>query len=330
MQKTAILFTVLFVLTLAACNQTPPEPPATGPEDAWDTRAPLLSPTSEHAVAELDGKLYVIAGNTDGGGTVAEIFEAATDRWTLTNPLPLAVNHNMAAAASGKIYSFGGQAATGTDSPFVDSVFDYDPVMGQWTSRAPLPEARSAGGTAVIDSVIYVAGGRPPRGNDSASYDPATDTWTSLPDLPSQRNHLAVAGINGKVYVAGGRLGPGSADPMTDVLEIFDPVTNEWSEGARMPVVRGGITGVVANGCLHVFGGEGNQSAPDKMFSQHDVYNPVADSWTSLPDMPVPVHGITGGGFLNGLIHLPGGARGQGGRDRTTLLQVYKPSQTCE
>lgn len=296
--------------------------------DRWGQAAPMLEAISEQAVAQLDGKIYAVAGNAETG-TVAhvQVYDLATDAWEWTAPLPVAVNHNMAAAANGKIYVFGGQAS-GTDSAFIDSTFEYDPAARQWRERAPLPIARSAGAAVVVDGKIYVVGGRPPRGNDFAVYDPAADTWTRLPDMPTQRNHLAAAAIGGKIYVAGGRLVPGSRGPMTDAVEIFDPATNAWSRGRPMPTVRGGVNGVAANGCLHVFGGEGNADAANGMFPQHEVYNPAADAWTKLPDMPIPVHGVTGAGFHNGIIYLPGGAGARGGGDRKDLLQTYRPAQT--
>ena len=318
------------IVLLLSCSQPQAQDsPAAG---EWGRRASLLEPVSEQAVAELDGKIYVIAGITNDRGTVAtvQVYDSATDSWTLTAPLPVAVNHNMAASANGKLYVFGGQTAGAQgSSSFVDSVFEFDPDTGQWTPRTPLPMARSAGATAVVDGKIYVPAGRPPRGHDFAVYDPVADSWTSLPDLPTQRNHLAAAAIDGKIYVAGGRFGPGFSSEVTDILEIFDPVSGQWSEGARMPVPRGGINGVMANGCLHVFGGEGNQNDPSGMFSDYDVYNPVTNSWTQFPPMPIPVHGVTGGGFLNGLIYLPGGATGPGGSGRSDLLQVYRPLMTC-
>jgi N-acetylneuraminic acid mutarotase len=297
----------------------------------WGKRASLVEEVSEHAVAELNGKIYVIAGNTNNGGTVAtvQVYDVATDRWTLTNPLPIAVNHNMAAAANGKLYSFGGQTASATSSPFTDAVYAYDPATGQWSARAPMPTKRSAGATAVINGKIYVAGGRPPQGHDFAVYDPAADAWTRLPDLPTQRNHLAVAAINGKVYVAGGRFEAGNTAPMTDILEIYDPATNRWSQGARMPTVRGGINGLVANGCFHVFGGEGNAPDPKGIFHEHEAYDPATNAWTELADMPIPVHGVTGAAFLNGLIYLPAGAAARGGGERSKLLQVYRPAMAC-
>ena len=97
-----------------------------------------------------------------------------------------------------------------------------------------------------------------------------------------------------------------------------------------MPKARGGINGVAANGCLHIFGGEGNVGVSNGLHPEHDVYNPVSNTWTSLAPMPVPVHGVTGAVFLNGLIYLPGGGTSQGGNSGGLQHQVYRPDVICK
>jgi len=257
------------------------------------------------------------------------VYDFATDRWALGPALPQPVNHHMAAAANGKIYVFGGQSDSPTASPFVDTTFEFDPATQKWRTLWPMPTARSAGSTAVINGKVYVAGGRPPRGHDFAVYDPFNDKWTTLPDLPTARNHLVVTAIDAKVFVVGGRFEAGAASPMTDVVEVFDPATQKWSTAASMPGKRGGINGILARGCLHVFGGEGNRDAENGMFPWHDVYDPIANKWTRQPDMPIPVHGVTGLAVSNNVIYLPGGAKGQGGAGRSDLLQTYRPAMIC-
>ena len=75
--------------------------------------------------------------------------------------------------------------------------------MGQLGPARRDATARSAGAAAVIGNLIYVAGGRPPRGQDFAVYNTVTDQWTTLPVLPTGRNHLAAAAIGGRIYVVG-------------------------------------------------------------------------------------------------------------------------------
>jgi N-acetylneuraminic acid mutarotase len=304
-------------------------PPAAG---EWGRRAELPEANSEMAVAELDGKIYVIGGYPASRETVGtvQVYDAATDRWSLTTPLPAPLNHEMAVAVGGLVYVIGGQSTSAGSGSYVDTVYAYDPADATWRQRARMPTARSAGVAAVIGGKIYVAGGRPPRGADFAVYDPVADRWETLPDLPTQRNHLAGAAIGGKLYVVGGRFEGGFNSPVTDVVEVFDPATRAWSTVAPMPTRRGGINGIAAYGCLHVFGGEGNTADPSGLFDQHEVYDPRSNTWTRLPPMPTAVHGVTGLAFIDGWIHLPGGGIRQGGSSGSTLHQVYRPAMRCQ
>ena len=300
----------------------------------WADRAALPEPNSEFAVGQLGDRIYVVGGYPSTRITVAtvQVYDAGKDAWTLATPIPQPLNHPMAATVGGKLYVIGGQATAfgrADSARFLDTVFIYDPATEAWTRGAPMPTARSSGAVAAIDGKIYVAGGRPPHGHDFAVYDPAADSWTVLPDLPTQRNHIAAAAIGGKLYVVGGRFGAGFRSEMTDALEVYDPATGSWSARAPMPTVRGGINGIAANGCLHVFGGEGPGAGPDGVFAQHEVYDPTIDRWRQLPPMPIPVHGVTGAALIDGWIHLPGGGTRRGGSSGSTHHQVFRADITC-
>ena len=297
----------------------------------WGARGELLEANSEMAIGELLGKVYVMGGYPASRATqsTVQVYDPASDRWELTTPMPLGLNHNMAPTVNGKLYMIGGQTTDGGSGNFSDRVFEYNADTREWRERTRMPTARGAGVAVVLDGKIYVAGGRPPRGADFAVYDPAADTWRTLPDLPTPRNHLAGAAMGGKVYIVGGRFEAGFQSPQSDAVEIYDPVTNAWSRGAPMPKPRGGINGLEAYGCLHVFGGEGNFGAPNGLHPEHDVYNPVTNSWTSLGPMPIPVHGVTGAVFLSGLIYLPGGGTSEGGSSGSRIHQVFRPYMVC-
>ena len=293
----------------------------------WDRRASLIEANSEMAVAELEGKIYVMGGypSTRVSVRTVQVYDTSTDTWSLTTPLPRPINHPMASSVNGKLYFIGGQISASGSGPFLDTAYEFDPATEEWTARADMPTSRGGGVSAVIDDKIYVVGGRPPRGHDFAVYDPAEDTWTTLPDMPTDRNHLAAAAIDGKMYVVGGRFGAGFSSRMTNALEVYDPETNEWSPAAPMPTIRGGLNAVAANGCLHVFGGEGSSG----MFDEHEVYDPFTDTWYSMDDMPTAVHGVTGMAFVDGWIHLPGGGTRTGGSSGSRIHQVYRPHRVC-
>jgi N-acetylneuraminic acid mutarotase len=286
------------------------------------------------AAAELDGKIYVLGGYPSSRVVQAtvQVYDPATDKWAFTTPLPVPMHHPVAAGALGKLYSLGGQL----DSGDTNRTLVYDPATANapWVDLAPMPTARGAGAGAVMGDKIYVVGGRPPAANAFAVYDISDNQWTPLPDLPQtypNRNHIAAAAIGGKIYVAGGRYNGGSfSDPITDSLDVFDPATNAWQPRTRMLRPRGGVNGVVAYGCFHVWGGEGAANEPNGVFPDHDVYNPVTNMWTPLERLPTPIHGVTGAAFIAGVIYMPGGGTSQGGSSGSTLFQVYRPAVRCD
>ena len=307
-------------------DQPDPDPPVAGGQ--WGTRSGLIEPNSELALAELNGKLYLLGGYPASRQTVrtVQVYDIASDRWELGPPLPQPNNHGMAASVNGKVYLIGGQTSDVSDQGYVDTIYELDPATGAWVAKARMPTARGAGVAIVHGGKIYVAGGRPPRGNDFAAYDPTTDSWQVLPNLPTQRNHLTGAAINGRIHVVGGRLGHGLSPQMTTAHEVFDPQTQSWTTAVPMLRARSGMNGVMARGCFHVWGGEG----PAGMFADHDYYDPRTDKWARLGDMPIPVHGVYGSAFVNDLIWVPGGGTNIGGSHGSWHNQFFQPTLSCE
>jgi N-acetylneuraminic acid mutarotase len=303
--------------------------------DGWSMGTAMPLPRSEHAVVEFQGRIWVLGGYPPGRlpSNLVQIYDPATGRWTLGPPLPEAIHHTHVAAVDGRLYVLGGEvegASTGRPERFVSNVWMHDPAVGGWVARAPMPTARGGGGKAVIDGRIYVAGGRPPGGHAFEVYDPATDSWERLPDMPTQRNHLAMVAIGGRIYVAGGRFGPGAGAERTDILEIYDPATRRWSRGAPLPAPRGGITGAAYAGCMFVFGGEGEPNHVLNLTPNTYGYDPRADRWTQLPNLPIAVHGLKGSAVIGGRIFLPGGGITLGGNSGTNAMQIYRPTMRCE
>jgi hypothetical protein len=295
----------------------------------WGQRAGLIENNSEFALAESNGKIYVLGGYPPSRLTArtVQVYDVASDAWQLGPQLPQPNNHGMAAAVDGKIYLIGGQTTDDQQgATAVSTVYELDPAKGAWVAKAPMPTARSGGVAVVHAGKIYVAGGRVPRGNDFAVYDPAADQWEVLPNLPSQRNHITGAAINGRIHIVGGRLGNGLSPLKSDAHEVFDPQTRTWTTAAPMLRGRSGMNGVVARGCFHVWGGE----APTGMTPDHDYYDPRTNTWSRLRDMPKPVHGVVGSAFVNNLIWAVGGGTDVGGGSGSLLNQTYRPIVSCE
>jgi N-acetylneuraminic acid mutarotase len=280
----------------------------------WELGAPMPVARQELATGVLDGRVYVIGGFDENGSSTAtvQVYDPITDAWTSAQSLPFAVNHNSAAVADGKLYSFGAGGG---------EVFVYNAGSNSWSAVASSNYVHS--GTAavgVIDNKIYVAGGTgTPSQRELEAYDPVANIWTIKTPMSFPRNHTAGGIIDGRFYVVGGRFGVTS----TNVLEVYDPATNTWSPLAPMPTARSGIAAAVVNNELWVFGGEDADTFT--LHAEVEVYDPVSNSWRQLPNMPLPRHGIWASVIGNN-IYIPGGGEAAG-LAATNTNQIFTVSE---
>ncbi len=296
---------LILVLLLAALNSG-----IAFADGAWISLAPMPDARQEVAVAEVNGKIYVVGGLPRTN--LVQEYDPANNNWRLVAPLPVAVDHAAAVGLGGKLYVMGGNTGAGQ----TDALYEYDPARDQWVQRAAMPTARSALAAVVIAGKIYAVGGSGATQRELEVYDPAADAWTRLAPMPTGRNHIAAGAIKGKLYVAGGR--PGNLA----VLEEYDPATDSWTTKAPMPTARSGHAGAVVRDKFYTFGGEGNPNSSIGIFQETEAYDPQSDSWRQLQPMPTPRHGI-GAAVIGNRIFIPGGATQQGGGTQTTVNEAF-------
>ncbi len=163
-----------------------------------------------------------------------------------------------------KLYStcrhwcFGG-AEYHISSPF-NIVEEYDPLTDSWATKAPMPTPRKGAAYGVIDNKIYVAGGSAVSNwvasNKLVIYDPVTDKWIdTLATMDYAMYSPTGAVINDKFYVIGGLLGYA---PWTGqkIVQMYDPITNEWSRVADLDSARVGHTTNGIAGKIYAIGGD--------------------------------------------------------------------------
>ncbi|MFC7547276.1 S8 family serine peptidase [Plantactinospora sp. GCM10030261] len=209
---------------------------------------------------------------------------AVADAWTRVANLPASVFDNAAANLDGKVYSVGGGSDTGQEK----KAWVYDPAGDSWTALPDLPTARSKPSAAAVNGKVYVLGGWSASGDPVASvdvFDPAAGSWSTLSTTnPAPRSAAGTAVAGNKVYLVGGCADSECSD--TDDTVIFDPATGAFSTGAAYPhpvswMSCGGISGGV-----YCAGGAGTTEFTDAF-----RYDPAADSWSPLPDLPIDLWG---------------------------------------
>lgn len=234
---------------------------------------------TEAAYALSDRKVYVIGGLGPSLVTVplVEVYDVESDSWTHAPPLPVAVNHAMAAEHEGIVYVAGGYTAvvygaTNTFFAFED---------GAWKPLPPMPETRAAAGMVEHDGKLYVVGGFTQQGELAPTtlvYDVAAGTWSTEAGMPKPREHHMLVEHDGKLYVIGGRIGHPDTN-MSDV-QRFDPRTGKWKELAPMHHPRSGHTcAVTTNDLIACMGGE----ALGMVFDTAEAYDVKRNRWVPLP-----------------------------------------------
>jgi N-acetylneuraminic acid mutarotase len=319
---------------LAACMTAPAA--AQAPQGPWVELAPFPVPSEEVLGAAANGKMYVFAGLAPVWKPKALVYEydPAANTWTQKKPMALPSHHVAFTTFNDKIYAFGGFQSPASGPPAwdpIDNAWEYDPAADTWKALAPLPTKRGAASAAVLNGKIYVTGGanslpgvtengiHPRRPHNVVAtvdvYDPATNTWSSARPLLLARNHHASAGVNGKLYVIGGRVGSAfisGTSNNVDLVEVYDPATNLWTSGARMPTPRSAIAAGVYNNWIIVPGGEVQDARFLGAFKAVEAYDTAHNTWQILPSMPHQRHGLAVGVVGNRLYAVSGDAQSAG------------------
>src|SRR5262249_57570149 len=96
----------------------------------------------------------------------------------------------------------------------------------------------------------------------------------------------------------GGRVGSAFSSGTSnnvDLVEIYDPATNLWTSGARMPTPRSAIAAGVYGNHIVVPGGEMQNAQFLAAFKAVEAYDTAHNTWQILPSMPHPRHGLAVG-----------------------------------
>jgi N-acetylneuraminic acid mutarotase len=197
-----------------------------------------------------------------------------------------------------------------------------------WVVRRDMPGGtRSSVATAAVNQggqyVMYVIGGKTASGASLSrvqAYHVATNTWTYHPNLPLPLFETnGGATINGKVYVSGGKVGENT---WTNALFMFDPATNRWTRKHDMPEETSGGMSAVSNNKLYVVTDcQGEGCNPSNDIPRFYRYDPVTDTWATLPTPPND-HEHGAAGFIGGKLYVTGGS----GLGNPKQVDVYDPA----
>ncbi len=299
MRKIVVLLFILVLLTVSCVIETKPVSSDEVFEDSWMSKAPMTQARTGLGVATLNGKIYAIGGSNAsgslpsvGGGAVlgyndlwghvgtTEEYDPESDTWTTKTSMPTPRIVFATAVWENKIYCIGGKTSSGFTG--VNEV--YDPMTNTWETKTPVPTARGWLAAGVVNGKLYLIGGSG-DGTINEVYDLDTDLWTIKASVPFAVGRPEVVVVDDEIFVIG-----------SSRLQIYDPETDEWSQGEHPPVGDGYGAGVTS-GIL----------APRRIYViPNAVYDLETESWMSASGLPSRRYGY-GVGIVNDLFYAVGG-----------------------
>lgn len=157
------------------------------------------------------------------------------------------------------------------------------------------PPAAASGAASGHEVSAPVQGAAPMHAANAAA-------WSAAPghDAPTARHENAFVALDGRLYLLGGR----GQRP----LEIFDPATGRWREGAAPPMELHHLQALALEGRLYVIGAFTGDFPEERPLSHVLVYDPASDRWSQGAEIPAHRRrGAAGVVAHEGLVYLVGG-----------------------
>jgi N-acetylneuraminic acid mutarotase len=211
--------------SLAPSNQLRIFDPLTG---TWTNGVPMPVPRAFYAGGVINGKIYVTAGEQDGGGGSRppdlDIYDPTTGTWAVGTPDPNPRRSSASTALNGKLYIIGGDTG---GSP-TNSVDVYDATTNTWGTETSLPVTINHATAQASNGKIYVVGGLVNGTTQSTTtyvLDSVTHTWGVEAGLNQPRSQLGSAILNGVIYATGGNSSSGLSNAHEAFITPVPPPT---------------------------------------------------------------------------------------------------------
>ncbi len=282
---------------------------------AWSSAPPMRTARHGLVVATIGHSLFALGGAPHPGhasavrtAEVTSLVPAgragagnAGGAWRRLPPMPTARQNMAGAVLDGTIWVVGGLGAGSIASRRVEG---YDPVINGWKSAPSLPVRLHHEMVVTYKEEVVVIGGWIPEGSDQSARESnrvfalRDGRWTQLPSLSRPRVAGAAAVVGDRIVVTGGQAG----GKLVDTTEVFDG--KHWTSAASIPTPREHTAAVSDGHYVYVVGGRA--LSPDKNSAALERYDPNADRWQQLPDMPTARGGL-GAAIVGGHLFAVGG-----------------------
>jgi hypothetical protein len=226
-------------------------------------------PSAYHSIEVISNRLYLIGGLSGPAVGKTQIYDPATNGWSVGPALPYSIGICATAVLLDGLYV----SAPDSENPLRNLLARFSLSDNRWTTNLPgMPQTRIHAAAGTDGAHLFLFGGRNPAaanndGTDTVQvYDPISNSWVSsagpgawiLP-LPQARCGMGKALFrDGRFYVMGGEttFGLGATPQRTyNRVDIYYVALNQWSAGTPMLTARHGFASVLHDGRIYVAGG---------------------------------------------------------------------------
>jgi non-specific serine/threonine protein kinase len=270
------------------------QPGAAQPARGWQQGSDSLYATQQvGAAVDKSGRIWVAGGLTDAQHATAktEFYDPTIRTWAPGPDLPVPLHHAMMVSYQNTVWVIGGFEPRGSAIIGAASarVLHLNQAQTAWVEGPELHHARGAGAAAVAGNKIVVAGGRT-AGTSAAEVIPTEvfdgTSWHDAAGIPVPGDHLAAASDGTYLYAVGGRRLEVTSD--TAAVQRFDPKADRWVQLKAAPGKVSDAGAAIVGGRLIVAGGE----SIGTVFSTVWAYDLTSSTWSTLPNLAAPRHGL--------------------------------------
>jgi N-acetylneuraminic acid mutarotase len=248
--------------------------------NTWTNRASAPASRYGAGAAVASGQLFLIGGRAESPvASVSTVYSynPATNSWTTRAPLLQARDTFATAEVNGIIYVIGGDINQHVVDTIIRDVEAYNPILDEWTPRAPLPSPRAGAAVATVGTRIFVIGGTGTGGvrlDSMLEFETTTGVWTARHSLPAHRSNAQAVTVNGQVYAIGGADDSG----LVPTIDIYDPLSDSWSTGVSLPSARADVSAGAVGNTIVVAAGLAISGGSVVLSSETDTFTVPAQS----------------------------------------------------
>jgi len=262
-------------------------------QQKWEEGPDISNGRIYFAGATANDNLYILGGYVKGAShqvpSLLTNSPSSSRRWTEMPSMTTARSHHCAAAIGDKIYAVGGVAHNTSTPPDIiaqyelDTVEVFDTSAKKWTTlEKRMTRPRADFGLTAVNGMLYAVGGGGVNGIRSAErMNVRTGQWSTIGDMNVPRSSPTVVGLNGKIYAIGGVY---ETSKKSNKVEVYDPMTDEWTLVKEMSTARARAGAAVHDGKIYVFGSGAIQHGSIMVGTYSiEVYDAEKNEWSTLP-----------------------------------------------